>query len=44
MATGEPKSYTYLLQRLSVAIQVGNAASVTGTLPSDSQDIDFDVD
>ena len=26
MATGEPKSYTYLLQRLLVAIQVGNAA------------------
>ena len=44
MATGEPKSYTHLLQRLSVAIQVGNAASVMGTLPSDSQDIDFDVD
>ena len=44
MATGELKSYTYLLQRLSVAIQVGNAASVMGMLPADSQDIDFHVD
>ena len=29
--TGEEKSYTYLLQRLSVAVQRGNSASVLGT-------------
>ena len=30
-ATGEPRSKEYLLQRLSVAIQRGNAAAVLGT-------------
>ena len=30
--TGEEKSFSYLLQRLSVAIQRGNAASVLGTV------------
>ena len=35
--TGEEKSFTYLLQRLSVAVQRGNSASVLGTLrPSSS--------
>ena len=29
--TGEPKSFTYLLQRLSVAIQMGNSVSVQST-------------
>ena len=29
--TGEEKSYTYLLQRLTVAVQRGNSASVLGT-------------
>ena len=33
-ATDEPKSQQYLLQRLSVAIQRGNAASVLGSLDS----------
>ena len=33
-ATGEPNSYIYLIQRLSVAIQVGNSISVLGTLPN----------
>ena len=33
MATGEPRSYEFLLQRISVAIQMGNAASVLGSLP-----------
>ena len=33
-ATGEPNSYVYLIQRLSVAIQVGNSISVLGTLPN----------
>ena len=32
-ATGEPVSFAYLLQRLSVAIQVGNMFAVLGTLP-----------
>ena len=36
--TGEPSSFAYLLQRLSVAIQVGNAASPLGSLPA--SDID----
>ena len=30
--TGEPQFFTYLLQQLSVAIQMGNSASVQGTL------------
>ena len=38
-ATGEPNSFTYLLQ-LSVASQVGNATSVLGYLPNS----DFDID
>ena len=36
--TGEPSSFAYLLQRLSSAIQVGNAASMLGSLPA--SDID----
>ncbi len=38
-ATGEPRSTEFLLQRLSVAIQQGNAACVLGTLP-DSEGLD----
>ena len=30
--TGDTKSYSYLLQRLSVAVQRDNAASIIGTL------------
>ena len=41
MATGEPRSYIFLLQRISVAIQVGNATSVLGSLPATSSDEDF---
>ena len=41
-ATGEPNSFTYLLQCLSVAIQVGNATSVLGSLPNSDFDFDFD--
>ena len=33
VATGEPRSSQFLFQRLSVAIQRGNAACVVGTLP-----------
>ena len=32
-ATGEPRSTAFLKQRLSVAIQRGNAAAVRGTVP-----------
>ena len=31
-ATGDESSYTYLIQRLSVSVQRGNAASVLGTI------------
>ena len=34
--TGEPRSSAFLFQRLSVAIQAGNAASVVGTSPLSS--------
>ena len=34
VATGEPRSSQFLFQRLSVAIQRGNAACVVGTVPS----------
>ena len=30
--TGEAKSFTYLRQRLSITVQRGNAAAVTGTM------------
>ena len=36
MATGEPKSYVFLLQHLSVTIQTGNATSVMGSIPVSS--------
>ena len=32
-ATGEPRSKTFLMQRLSIAVQQGNAACVLGTVP-----------
>ena len=31
-ATGEPRSREFLLQRISVAVQRGNAAAVLGTM------------
>ena len=30
--TGEPQSFVFLMQRLSVAVQTGNAVSVLGTV------------
>mgnify|MGYP003471411228 CR=1 FL=1 len=33
-ATGEPRSCQFLLQRLSVYVQRGNAACILGTVPS----------
>ena len=36
---GEPQSITFLMQRLSIAIQRGNAGSVLGTVNS-SVDLD----
>ena len=35
VAAGEPRSTQFLFQRLSIAIQRGNAASVVGTASSD---------
>jgi len=35
-STAEPRSFSFLMQRLSVAVQRGNAACVTGTAPSTS--------
>ena len=35
-ATKEPRSYQFLMQRLSVAVQRGNAACVLGTVQSSS--------
>jgi hypothetical protein len=37
-STQNPKSYAQLTQKLSMAIQVGNAASVMGTMPQHSRD------
>ena len=31
--TGEPRSTSYLIQRISISIQRGNAASILGTIP-----------
>ena len=31
--TGDPRSHSFLLQRLSLAVQIGNAASIAGTHP-----------
>ena len=42
MATGETRSFSFLLQRMSVAIQTGNAVSVLGTLPTNN-DCDNDL-
>lgn len=36
ISTGEPKSLSFFRQRVSIAIQRGNSASVLGTIPSDS--------
>ena len=40
-ATGEAKSFSYLQQRLSVAVQRGNAAAVMGTMGSTTTPFDF---
>ena len=32
MVTGEPQSFSFLMQRLLVAVQTGNAISVLGSL------------
>ena len=39
-ATGDPHETAYLLQRISVAVQRGNAASVVGCLPVEHSDSD----
>ena len=38
--TGEPNSFMYLIQHLSVAIQVGNSTSVMGSLMNKFNDCD----
>ena len=40
---GEANSFAYLTQRLSVAVQRGNAASVLGTMKIGSQEEEFFV-
>ena len=40
-ATGEAKSFFYLQQRLSVALQRGNAAAVMGTMGGTTSPFDF---
>jgi len=37
VAAGEPRSTQFLFQRLSIAIQRGNAASVVGTASTDGR-------
>eukprot|EP00731_Ephydatia_muelleri_P000326 Em0001g326a len=39
--SGEANSFAYLTQRLSVAVQRGNAASVLGTIKIDSEEEEF---
>ena len=39
--SGEANSFAYLTQRLSVAVQCGNAASVLGTMKMSSQEEEF---
>ena len=41
--TGERRATEYLLQRLSVAIQCGNAASGLGTVGGESHDSKLDA-
>ena len=41
LATGEPRSSSFLLQRLSIAIKRGNAASILATHPQ-SRGLDLD--
>ena len=36
LATGDPRETTFLFQRLSIAVQSGNAISCAGTLPTDA--------
>ena len=40
-ATGEAKSFFYLQQHLSVALQRGNAAAVMGTMGGTTSSFDF---
>ena len=39
--TGEAKSFSYLRQSLSVAVQRGNAAAVMGTMGGTTSPLDF---
>lgn len=39
-STGEPRSRSFLIQRISIANQRGNAASILGTIPQDVNKLD----
>lgn len=39
-ATGEPRSKSFFIQRISIANQRGNAASILGTMPQDINKLD----
>ena len=38
MSTGEARAHEYLVQRLAVAVQQGNAVSIMGTMGVPGQD------
>jgi len=38
LVTGDPRETTFLLQRLSIAVQCGNAVSCAGTFPPNAED------
>ena len=37
VVSGEPRSTSFLLQRMSIAVQRGNVAAVLGTLPAGAE-------
>ena len=41
--SGDPLSYTYLVQQVAVAIQQGNTAAVLGTVRPSSRAADLDL-
>ena len=41
VVSGEPQAHQYLLQRISVAVQRGNAAAVLGTSSPDDFDLTY---
>lgn len=39
-STGEPRAKSFLIQRIGIANQRGNAASILGTIPQDAKKLD----